>query len=1395
MPTINKRFLLESVLVVLAFAGLLVGVHTVQAGRIPEALKRQAERAAEAGKFDIAIHYFRQYLEFEPDNVEIQVQLAELLRKRNPTVRGQAEVMFLYDRILRTDPDRHSVRREALDTCLKLGRYSDAATHAEFLLEKFPTESMLWRQLATAQTGLHQLTEARASYETAIRHAPEEIAHYQRLAQLIWRSQNDPAGAREVLDRMIKAIPQSPEARLIRARFEILLADEPGDTGADLKRAADDLTRVFEHDPENAEASLMLADLYQRDRKVSSAHAVLRDAAALYPHDLRLIRSLSWLELIRGNAPAAIAVLEDGLRATPDAFDLLVPLADLLVQQGDTTRTAAILQQLEARKAPPLQVKYLQARVTMRDRKWNEAVQLLESLRAEVTNLPGLELQLNQLLAVCFGQLGDAGSEEKAYQRVINADPKSVQGHLGMGHLLLSQARFDDAVRELELAAQSPYAAGAVVSEWIRTKIHRLRVTNAPADEWRRLEQAIHAAAGRFGPVSSEPLILVAELGLAVGKGDEVIQLLRKETASRPGDTRLWAVLAQAVADVQGTYAALGVVDEAQAAAGDNPDVRLVRARLYANEPGRLRPIGGLGERIDSWPEAEQQRLLYGLVEVFDHIGDQPNVVRTLRKIAGRRPSDAGIWMRLHERAILIGDSRAAAEARSMLVKLEGEAGTSVLLCDAAVAQAADSPRMIEQMIGRFGPNPVRADACLALARLYRQSGNDPREAELIERAFLLEPTRFEAAHAWLKHLAGMGAEERVRQLIVRLGEDPRWYGEPFRHLVSSALPGIPASSSARILSMVRPFVEREPGGLGWLAETAAASKVMDVVPMLLDATQRQGATPDDWLRLAIQRDGEDLTRSREKLVPGAYLAAAALYCATPAGKAFEPVLRNASERRLFIQAQLALHLSRDRTADATHVMEQYLESTDLAPADRAWARRNLAMLHAVGGTPEDRTRAMDLIKDVADGGTSPEELRATASVLTTLARYLEGKDRITILVRAATALDAAYKKANSPKDLFNLAQLYRAFGNRAEGRKCLQILLNNDPKNLYYLVAALDELVEDQDYQSARGFADKLLAAHPGEFRAISAVARYECQAGRPNEALLTAERYAHAADPAAGDHLTRSARVAELMDELSRLPRIRGTPTARAMADAGAERFAALIPSRPEAVVGLVGILAADGRTDEAFARLERLGRGIPSRARAAAGLAALRSGTVTETQAAAIRDWIEECLAEEPTSTTLLLNKAEYLTLRGQLPAAIAQYEQILAREPRNVVTLNNLAWLQAADPATAEKAMELVARATREVGLTGDLLDTRARVRITLKQFAEAEHDLGDAIRLESTALRWFHLALSRLGQNPPKTEDAARAFTEAKRRGLSPHSIHPADAAMYRTLEARYAEKK
>jgi tetratricopeptide (TPR) repeat protein len=1419
MPTIDKRFLFKLILALFAAAGVLVTAHTVQARRIPAALKVQADRAAEGGKADMAVHYLRQYLEFQPDDADSLVGLADLLKKRGVSPRGRSELLFLYDRVLRLDPDRHPIRRDALALALEMGRNPDAVTHAQALLKAFPTEAGLWRRLGIAQTGLNDKSAARAAFEAAVAHAPDEMIGYQQLAELQWRSLDDPEAARATLDRMVAAVPQNPEAFLVRARFEMFRVREAAAQAADrtdTSSASADLRRVLELDPEHAEAALLLSEIMERRRNVPAAHALLREAVTLYPRDLRLVRALSWLELIRGNAAAAVAVLEDALKVVPrdQGVDLMVPLADLLVEQGDAVRTADLLNQLEARQAPPTRVKYLKARIAMREQKWAEAVAMLEALRRESVNLPGLEVQLNLLEAACFQKVGDPGEEKKAYDRVTYTDRNNVTAQVGLGNLYLNQGQWKDAEEQYDKAIQSPFATGAVVAQWVKLKGQLLLAAPPAPGAWAALDAALAPGtperptlAARFGRGSSEPAVLRGELLQMQGRHADAARLLRGEAARRPGDPRLWAALALTAADAGGVAAGLAVVDEAQAAAGDCADLRIVRAALYAREPGRVRPIDPLAANIENWPENEQLRLLSGLVEVYDQLGDRAGVVRALARIAARQPAAAAIWAKLHECAAPDDPTRAAA-ARAALAKLEGEGGPSVLLCDARVAPAADAAAAAARLTAAFGETPNRVDACLALARLKRFAGDEAAAAALAERAFVLEPTRYEGAEALVGHLAAAGPADRLAQLLRRLAADPRWAGEPFRRMVGHVLPTLPGPAAVAVLDVCRPLVDRDPNGPPWVADWAAALKQPDAPALLAAATARVGATGDDWLRRALAASKEDaaagpqvIAAAKLKLTPQAHADLVAAFADTAAGSTFVPAATTPEEKRLLARARLAVKLSRGLYADAGKLLEEYLAGADAAPADADWARRNLAMICATGGTPADRERAMALLRQVTTAGaTAPAELRATAGTLASLARYLDGGDRRGVLKKAQDALEAVYKQSAAPADLFALSQLYRASGDRADSRRCLNALLNRqtadenrkDPSYVFYLTAALEELLEDDREDAiaaARTFARELRVVRAADFKSVSVLARLECRDGRPEAGLAAAEDYARLADNSAGDYLARSAQIAELLDALSRMPTVRGTPAGHKITDAAVERFAALVPNRPEAIVGAAGALAADGRTAAAFECIDRLGRYLPARLRASAGLAVVRSGAVTDRQAETVRQWLDACLADDPDSTPLALNRAEFLARRGHTPEAAAAFQRAIDKEPKNVVALNNLAWLLAADKDTAERALELVTRATREAGLTGELLDTRARVRITLRQFAEAERDLTEALANEQTPLRWFHKAVLSATRTPPNTDEAVKAFAEARRRGLDPRGIHPADLPTYRVLEA------
>ncbi len=1385
MPKINRGFLFRLMGICLVAVGSLAGLHALQEDRIATALRRQAERAEAESRWDAAIHYYHQYLELRRTDVEALERLAELLRRRQSSPRGLAEVLFLYDRILGLEPQRLEVRRQALAASLAIGRYSDALVHADELLKHAPQDPSLWQQKGAALAGLHQLPQARQCYEQAVALAPQEVLGYQRLAQLLWRNLNDPAAARDALHRMVDALPHEPQAYLTRARFEIYLNDSSGQPGGDLDLAARDLQKVFLLDPENSEAALLLADIYQRRGRLDAAYVLLRDAYSLHPKDLQLLKSLAWLEVSRGHIPMAVALLEDALRRLPHSHELMIPLADLLIQQGDREKTAALLQRMAAQPVPLYQQKYLHIRLAMHQQQWAAALQQIDELLRQITQFPALEVQLHLLRARCAAELCDRPAAEQAYRRVLLAEPQHIQAQYQLALLYMDEGRTDDALRLWDQLLHNPHANGPLLTYALHCKAHVLRRRGGSSEEWKRLEAAAATIAARFPPHTPEPHLVQALVLAAQNRRTEAISLLRNALQRQPTETRLWTALIEQTAELAGTTAAFAVLDEARAACGDRAELRLVQAALQVREPGRLRPLTPLVQSLEHWPETEQSRLLYGLLDYCDAAGDAELLLQLLRQLATHRPDDKLLWLRLCQHAQAAGQISLAAEVRDRLQRLYGPDETTLLLCQALAAPAAEAAHWIARLDSACSAQPLTADIAWIYSLLHERAGDLVHARHWAETAFQRQPTHFHAASrvGILLELHDPVAADAFWQRILL---DPRWTPLAVQRLIRTIGAALPARQRPRFLARLRPPLERFPEGLAWLADAATHLRWPEAAALWRQAAAHPHASPDAWLQQALLSDAATLQEARPRLSSPSYAAAVAVWCLATGQP--RPNLDSVEERRIFTQTTLGLLLDRGQRREATALLQEFLADKRLTSAEIAWAKRHLALLYATQPDEDARQKAWELIQSpLGEWGASAAELRAAAQTLVVLSRYVDGPRRRTVLEQAARTLEQTWQKGQSPMDLYDLARLYRWLGRRADSRHCLQQLLNADPDNVHYLTAALEELT-DAGETAAAAFAERLYARHPSDVRAVAALARYWCRTGQAEKAVSLLESFPAQAGSTAEDAWTRRAQAAELLDELSRIPQLRGQPVARQMSQRAAEFYTRLVPQRPEAAVGLAGVLAAADLPANAFSELERLKVYLNPRLRATAGLAILRNARCNDEQAATVLRWVEAALADDPNSLPLRLLRAEYYTLRQDWETATREYRRLLQEHPQHVIILNNLAWLLAGEAATAPEALELVQRAIRRNGLSGDLLDTRARIRISLKQFDAARDDLEEAIRLEATPLRLFHLALVHYLQTPPQTSAAAEAFRRALQAGLHERMIHPADLGSFQRLK-------
>lgn len=1394
MPTINKRFLLKLLLVVALLAGAIAGIHTVQARRIPNAILRQADRAVEADKPDKAIKYLRQYLEFQPDDVDVQVRLADLLRERSGDA-ARAELVFLYDKILRSDSARLAVRREAIIACLQLKRFTDAAAHAEALLAETPGDAAGWRYLARAQVGQRQFDAARKSFETAVERDPKELLGYQQLAEFHWLDRDKPQDARAAYDRMTAALPSASEAWYSRAKF---LA-RSGGANAAIPDAKDDpvlndLKKALELSPKNADASLLLGERLQRHRDVLAARSAFQDGLKHNPDDERLVRSLAWLEVNRGNSAGAIRVLEEAVERSKDGFELLVPLADLLLQAGDVKRTRDVIEQIERRRGRNVKQRagYLRGRLAMQGQDWDAAIATLTEVRSEAVELPALETQANLLLATCFARRGESAKAIECLQLVTLKEPGNIAARAALAQAHLDAGQIPEAIREYGAAANQSNDAPALARAFVQLQAMRLALGGATDDAWKELERAAVALANRLGTRIADGGLLLADFADLSGKPRAGMDLLQKALARHSNDVRVWTRLAELVADSQGVAAGLRILDEAQAVVGDGAELRLARADLYARDPARLRPLTNLEGHAENWSEDDQARLLLGLLEVHDRLGNSADVLRLYKKVAARRPRDAGTWLAICERAWAAGDANAAREATAILDTLDEKPAATAALCAAWKNRASGTP---SSAIEAFGERPTRADACELVALQHERENRLDKARELYARAVRLEPTRYEPAKAYLGHLASTGADAELKRYAGLLAVDPRWSGDPFRRVVRAAATGLKEPQHVdRLIQTVRPIVERQPGGLGWLADLSLSlGRIRDSLSACELAVAKANATPDDWLRYALrtaESSGRDagaavVASAKSRLSPVSFADLATAFTASRIGSGAVIAAAAPRDLRPFAEAKLAILLAQLDRASAIRECESLLANANLSTDDAAWARRRLAMLLTVRGEPSDRKKALGLL--AGDRGGSPADRRATASVLASLHRFLDGDDRATATNAAIALLEglAAEPTREQPRDAFALVQIYQTAGRADEAVQAIQRLLNANPENVEYLLAALGILDSAKQLTEAAPFAARLLALAPNDYRAIAAAARFECARGGFDRAIALADQFERSADLAAGEQTHKTARAAELLDQLSRIPGIAGTPSASRLVDAAVAKYESILHAQPRRLADLAASLAADRRPDRALEIVDRRANAVPDHHRAMAGVAAIRVGGTTDARTAKVRAWIASALAREPASLPLRLAEAECLLFANDLAGAERAYEAILALDDRNAAALNNLAWILAPRSDASARAESLVDRAAKEHGLTGELLDTRARIRIAAKRAELAERDAAEALKQDKTPLRYFHLALAQLDREPEK---GRTSFREAKSRGLDANAVHPLDRPLLAKME-------
>jgi len=467
------------------------------------------------------------------------------------------------------------------------------------------------------------------------------------------------------------------------------------------------------------------------------------------------------------------------------------------------------------------------------------------------------------------------------------------------------------------------------------------------------------------------------------------------------------------------------------------------------------------------------------------------------------------------------------------------------------------------------------------------------------------------------------------------------------------------------------------------------------------------------------------------------------------------------------------------------------------------WARRMLALTLASGTDPKRLKEALSLVEprdEPAQAGANATEDPDDLRILT---RVLEAQGTPEHRARAVKLLQSLVtQNIATAEDRFRLArlmdtggdwpgarELYRELIARTDNVRDLETL-NRRPIYLSHFANALlrhHQPGDDQNLAEVDVVIGKLKRLQPNTLEVLALEVerlRLQNQLEKVDELL---QSFASRPDLTLGAH----AKIAETAEALGRFE----------LAEKLCQGIVNRWPDLPQAKVALIAFLARRGRVKDALDLCEPLwkaGREPETLARLSFGaLVAASNSKVPNAkdpaQVSRVADWLEQAVAKNPTSTTLLLGLANLREQQGRYPDAEKLYKRAIDNGDRGGISHNNLAWLMAFEDRNGmTAALEYINQAIGLRGRMPDFLDTRGIIYLTAGDKQRAIQDLEDAVAGDPAPEKFFHLAQAYLQVHDK--EKAKQNLEKAKSKGLAPSKLHPLEVPAYGKVVAELGLK-
>ncbi|MCX5647396.1 MAG: tetratricopeptide repeat protein [Phycisphaerae bacterium] len=1344
-------------------------------------LKRRPTSRGNAAE---AFKAYRSVLRLDSHNLKAVRGLMELYLLSRDSV-GEAELVAQH---FLENNDDVGIRRMHAEALRLLHKPKEAAAELKENLEKHPDDVQSYEMMGWLANELKENLEKH----------PNDVQSYEVMGWLA-KVYPDIGSKQAVLwfDDAIAKNPRSALAYIARAGFHLWQKDRD--------KALADLEQAQKCDLPDTETRGRLVGGLIGAKLLDQAREQLKAWQAKDPTDLLLWQY--WAELarqasglaLRANDPALQAstieemhtVAEAGLKAlAAQPWDFMRMATELLVLSGHIEEAKDCIAQMRQKGVEPVTTPYLEGLVADREGRSRDAILDWRKAIALGYGDPTVRRLLasaRRLLASALAGLGDTQSAIGELRILLTDDTGNLDGHVALAQLLVQTSEWKEAqdqALEAQRLSPDPNYAEAILPE-LQARTYLLEADTRPAAEREQAWQVVETrlaqldkTPGKTEEVALSAKLLQARVAMIRNKLPEATSMLTDLESKYPSEVRVAMLQAQLCLAQGKKEEAKARFQEAVAKFPQASEAARALALFFNQQNQHEECESVIKEGLARMQEPRSRRNLgLMLTELYQQWGQEDKLTPWLSDLATQFPSDIQLRCQLLTRPEIVKDPAKAQSLVDEIKSLEGDGGWQWRFEQARLWSGSGGeefktryPEIVKLLQENLLTNPKDHASRLLLAQTYERASEWSLAATTYQELQRALPDNVPILVRTIATLYQAKDYDAARRLLDQADRrnlhDP---GLDKLRLWDDAQQGKLTEVEIALEKMVSRDPNDTASGLR-LAAIYTQQKKYGEAQKILDhlRTKMPDSMPVATVQINLyiqQGKAEEAIRLCSQIVDKlpnapAYMLRARVYTALKQyekpsedfyAKALEDFGRiialdpkNAESRASRADFYRVIRRARDGVPDIRKALE-------LAPDNRT-LQRLAVMLFVDSRDPSLLGEAETLLDKALAPLEKAPPTSAQGPELAEYAQLLMLKAQILVTKGSGPGIDEACRilrdvTARQPA----LPEAWRLLG---------QIELDQEEPD-----KALDVAVQGLVHNKGSGPLLLLKArAEKARSPAMAALTLKELLDQEPNNVQVLidlADAYARSGHAKqAVDLLGQKLKLPEFKDYARRLCEIAYAEAqyANGQRDEALALFDKLTQADPNDATPTMS-LAQQLRRERLWTEMNQLVRRWlathPNDADVATRIAGVLRAAGDKQALLIGEDILRMTLDRNPRSLGALSLLAMMMQDEGRNEDSAERYRKVLEIDPKNVIAMNNLAWILCDRENRPQKeykeALELAQKGLQIVSDNVDLLDTRGYAYYHLGEFDKAMADFDKCIKLYPAnsplvATPRFHMAL-------------------------------------------------